>query len=280
MFAFKSPCAVGWNPGSNITVESVKRIFDECKEKQVLKINLKYSPGLFRNDRIYTLFDEVQKAGVGIESNFKASEITEDEMDKIDRISDFVNIIIDSGDDADRINGFVSRFTHSKKRIRVSVDKKNVSELENIIDKYESVSEYISAIFCNPKYLCEDISDMLLQDETDDLSVDLIDLAERFENSFPVCYEDGSDEIRCLLSDKTVTSSIFIDSDGAAYINEWFRVCFGNVYTEGLDKIWDKSKTFWFLDNVKMYFSNFTSLFQEERLECSYKTVNIGELIG
>ena len=276
MFAFNSPCEIVWEPESNTPIQNFKYILDECKEKQVLKINLKYYPSLFLNEDIYALFNDAQSSGVGIECNINASKLSKEEMEKIDFISDFVSILINSENEADIVSDFFKIFSHVK--IKIYVDKTNICSLEKIIKKFEPFSEKILAVFCTPKYNNEDKSNMLLQDETDDLSIDLIDIAEKFQDSFNVCYEDPSDEIRCLLSDKTVTNSIYIDKDCKTYINEWFKIYFGNVIEDGLDKIWDKSKNFWFLDIVKLYFSNFTSIYQDDCLECCKHTVKFEDI--
>ncbi len=275
MFTFRSPCVVGWNlkDREKLSSDMIEYMLTQFVQNKILSVRVDFGEGLLKQDDIYKLFIKAKEAGIGFEWNLSAENIDSAEMKRIDHVCEYINFLIRQDSDVQAIYNCIQDSAEARRRIHIIVQRDNINSLNGIIANFVKVSNQIDAIYCEPRYSPVEDESILSQDEVDDFSIDLIDLAEEFEESFHICYKDGSDEIRCLLSEKTVANSIYIESNGDVCINEWFHITFGNIGKKSLKEIWDTCKDFWFNDKVKVLFSGFTSLYQSSRMECCMDSI-------
>jgi MoaA/NifB/PqqE/SkfB family radical SAM enzyme len=265
---------------TRLSREEIRCLLELFVKDKVLCVRINADTEMIADDEMRELYAKAAKDGLGLEWNLEPKMLELLDIEVLDSISDYINFILLQKRDIDSVISCIRKCNKAVVRVCILVDHSNLGELNGIITELRTVSEKISAVYCMPRYSINEDSLVLSQDEVDDLSVDLIDIADETEDSFPVYYKDGSDEIRCLLSGKTVMSSVYIEADGEVMLNEWFHISFGNVKDMVFSDIWKNCNTFWFNDKTKLYFSGFMSLYQLEKPEYFSRRIQFREIVG
>jgi hypothetical protein len=258
LISLRAPGKITWSicsEESEHISEMTDRIIKACINARIIGIKILNSDLVIRSDYFQTILSQLKEGGIGIYLSLKGSSLIQDNIDVINRYCNFIEIII-SEKDCYSILKKSQLAKHVNIRLVYKVNNDNAEYLFPILAQYKPLENMFQKFLIMPDYEVRDYKDLLVREQLEQLSLDIINKSFEYEDDSKVTFIDELQDIRILLEDKLIMSHLYIDCYGNIYINEITKVLCGNIKNDNLIDIWNQVKFFWHNQSVKQFYSS------------------------
>lgn len=256
MVSLKGPGKIIWkicNETGFYLDKETDYLINQLIKAKVLNIKILNSDKIFDTLYFMKILKKLRNNRIGISLSLPGNELTPNRIEIINQYCDFLEIDITDHDCFDSLEeGKLSKSVNNQ--ILYKINNQNKDSLFRKIDKYKQFEENFHFFVITPDYEVQRGEDLIVGEQAEDLSIELINKAFEYEASSKLIFNDAMDDIRALLKDRLIMSYLYMDYNGDIYINDVIKILCSNILNQELSTTWNQVKHFWNIEETKKFY--------------------------